>query len=310
MSLATSLDETPVFIRSGDADLFGILTAPTTAPNGAAILLLLGGLYTLSINRNRVTVEAARRFASLGYHVLRLDLHGVGESTGVVESFDIDHPFYTDVLAATDWLKNRAIDEVVFVGHCYGGRTFLAATEHLPPVRGIALFSIPVVRFDRAEFEGRRKSKLPLKLLLAKAFTFNVLRGLFSRRRRRFYGATARAKLRSIRGLDSIHERSNISPDLIRQLRGLADARTPVLLVQGNDDYGKEFERVRSPEIDKIIARPHACIEFRSVRDVKLHGMPSLEAQKIALNLLEEWLVSLDPLRARDNSGSGSRVEG
>src|SRR5439155_658117 len=72
------------FLPSRGEHIFGVWTRPTTAPNGIAAILLVGGIYGLSIGRNRLSVRLARTLASCGYHVMRLDLHGSGESTGEV----------------------------------------------------------------------------------------------------------------------------------------------------------------------------------------------------------------------------------
>src|SRR5688572_5780835 len=97
---ATTADEILAFIPAEDAQLFGVLTQPTVEPNGLCVIILLGGIFNLSVNRNRLTVRIARRLASQGYHVLRLDQHGVGESSGTVTESRLDKPWVEDVTAA------------------------------------------------------------------------------------------------------------------------------------------------------------------------------------------------------------------
>ena len=61
--IATARHEEPAYLRAGDHDIFAILTRPTGEANGFGIVILAGGIYTLSINRNRLSVELARRLA-------------------------------------------------------------------------------------------------------------------------------------------------------------------------------------------------------------------------------------------------------
>ena len=288
--IATAASELPVFIQSESNDIFGVLTEPTIDSNGAAIVLLFGGLYTLSINRNRVTVDAARKFASLGYHVLRLDLHGVGESSGSVDAYDISRPFFGDVLRAADWLRARGIADIVLVGQCYGARTCLAASERMPNVAGIALFSMPVLNFNRTEFEARRNAKASVWSLLRRAMHLRVLRGLFSRQRRARYTGIARAKARAIRGHGDEDTQSKVSQDVVRQFGHLASVGIPTLVVYGVEDFRDEFETVRDGRIDRELRREGARIEVRLEDDIKMHGLPTMLAQQRAIDLVIRWL--------------------
>src|SRR5207249_8000593 len=101
--------------------IFGVWTRPTTAPNGIAAILLVGGIYGLSIGRNRLSVRLARTLASCGYHVMRLDLHGSGESTGEVRDL-LDLTFLDDLEVAARWIEGQAIRETIGIGSCFGGR--------------------------------------------------------------------------------------------------------------------------------------------------------------------------------------------
>ncbi len=83
LSIASSADvtcsERPLFIDN-DRKIFGILTEPLAiARSGRGVLLLNDGA-THHIGSSRMAVRLARRWAQMGYVVLRMDLAGLGDS--------------------------------------------------------------------------------------------------------------------------------------------------------------------------------------------------------------------------------------
>ena len=61
-----------------DEQLVGILTHPEAASSTAVTILNAGVLHR--IGPHRLHVLLARRLAELGFHALRLDLGGIGDS--------------------------------------------------------------------------------------------------------------------------------------------------------------------------------------------------------------------------------------
>ena len=82
-------EESPVFFKAANHQLFGILTEPTGDPLGTVVIPLSGGGTPLSTNRNRFSVRLCREVARLGFHALRFDYHGIGESEGQVAPFEL-----------------------------------------------------------------------------------------------------------------------------------------------------------------------------------------------------------------------------
>jgi alpha-beta hydrolase superfamily lysophospholipase len=96
----TPFDERPVRFGAGNR-LFGILVpSPETPPSDRpAIVLLNAG----SVNRtgpHRLYVTLARRWAALGFTVLRIDLSGLGDSPAA-DGTDENHEYPRDALADT-----------------------------------------------------------------------------------------------------------------------------------------------------------------------------------------------------------------
>jgi pimeloyl-ACP methyl ester carboxylesterase len=119
--------ETP--LRFGPDDgLFGILAQPEppSPPSGqrarTAILMLNVGTNH-RVGPNRLYVKMARHWARAGYHTLRFDLAGMGDSrsaSGYTETRLYSKDSVIDVRAAIDALSARGCDRFVLLGLCSG----------------------------------------------------------------------------------------------------------------------------------------------------------------------------------------------
>ena len=167
--LATTLDETPVFIPAGENHLFGVYTRPTVQAKGVAVILLAGGIFRLSIGRNGYTVRLARALAAAGYHSLRIDVHGVGESTGEVEVYRLDNPLLPDFNASVDWVRQQGINRFILVGSCFGGRMCLAGAAGIDALEAVALFSVPVIDWERGSRDHRKGADLSTSRFVKRA---------------------------------------------------------------------------------------------------------------------------------------------
>jgi alpha-beta hydrolase superfamily lysophospholipase len=123
-----------------DAVLFGIVTEPAIneSPRGAVILINAGADY--HIGASGIYVLLARRWAQLGYAVLRLDLAGLGDSqtrVGRPDNEVFPPGAQEDIRAAIEWVRGQyGAIEVTLGGFCSGAFHVLQA----------AIGSIPVNR--------------------------------------------------------------------------------------------------------------------------------------------------------------------
>jgi uncharacterized protein len=293
-AVATSREERPVFFRAAGEDLFGIITEPTARSNGLGLVFVPGGVAAAP-NRNRLSVRIARRIASLGFHALRFDYHGVGESSGEIESYRLDQPFVEDVLAAVRCLHDHGVQEIALTGTCFGARTALAAADRIPRLRGVALLAPPVHDF---EMGTPAIEATPMSDYLRRAFSRGALLDLLDARRRRRYLRVARTKMRAVlpsrRALPPAGRRTarGVSPRFSEPLAGLAARGTPVLLAYGTEDefYGP-FCDLR-PELATTLDVPGSRIDERMVPG-RIHGFSRLAVQDAVATLLEEWLAGL-----------------
>ncbi len=134
-------------IFGGQRRLFGILTSPAPAAEQidlpAIIMLNAGAIHR--IGAHRLYVPMARRWAALGFQVLRLDLSGIGDSPvgpGGQENLTYPPDRDEDVQAAMDFLTEQIhCERFVLTGLCSGGDiTFEIGFRH-PQVAGAIMIN-------------------------------------------------------------------------------------------------------------------------------------------------------------------------
>ncbi len=143
-------------VEVGPERLFGVLSCPADARatrRDAPAILLLSTNTEAHTGPSRLWVTLARRWAALGFRVLRLDLSAVGDSP-VPEGrqpFVARHPaHFGDVLQAAAFASPADPADVVLVGLCAGGYQALDSALELHPVGVMAVN--PLLRFAPPEF--------------------------------------------------------------------------------------------------------------------------------------------------------------
>ena len=287
---ATASHERPVYFPAAGEDLFGIITEPTTTPNGIGVVLISGGAVPAT-NRNRLWVRIAREVAALGFHTLRFDFHGVGESTGVIDRYRLDRPCADDVIGAVRCLEEHGIDEFVLVGECFGARSALASVGQISGLRGIIALAAPPVD---GEMDTERIQNTPMTKYVQRTFRLRTVRELFRASRRRDFVRIGRAKLQwlvSPRGT-VVGADQHVSANFSRPLAELCAQGTPVLLVYGTDDREYAYFSEDRAHLADILDAPGSTIDER-VMPGQIHGLSRLSVQDNVADLVETWLASL-----------------
>jgi alpha-beta hydrolase superfamily lysophospholipase len=138
-----TLTERPVLIPC-DVDLFGIVTEPCSTERRRRVAILLNVGAEHHIGSNRMHVSLARRWARLGYTVLRLDLAGLGDSDSRNRPEDnkvFPEAALVDVKSAIDYMKSTYHPrDMTLGGLCSGAyHSFRAATGGEPVNRVLAV---------------------------------------------------------------------------------------------------------------------------------------------------------------------------
>ena len=303
-ALARSQQERPAFFSAGSELLFGILTEPVGEPVGTAVVLVPGGAGTReSINRNRIWVRLARRVAGLGYHALRFDYHGSGESTGVEERLRLDHPFTEDLRGAVRWAEAQGVSSLVLGGSCSGARTALSYAPDAANLGGIVL-ATPYIK-DMAQ--GERVATLmavewSIGQYIRRVFSRRVLRGLFRREKRRAYVRVAKARVRQLaRKLRWGGRSDGASPRFIDPLVTILERRVPVLFLFGEEDYAYQaFLRAKEGRLGRLLEKAGSLAQV-VVLPGRIHAFPTVTCQDEVMERITEWLID----RRTDGEGGG-----
>jgi alpha-beta hydrolase superfamily lysophospholipase len=133
------LNERAVFIAASVL-LFGIVTQPRSGETRRRAVILLSAAADYHIGPGRMYVSLARVWARHGYHVLRLDLAGLGDScTRPGEPADVVFPPLAlhDIQAAVLFMRTHyAIHDITLAGLCSGAyHALCAAMRGLPVTR-------------------------------------------------------------------------------------------------------------------------------------------------------------------------------
>jgi pimeloyl-ACP methyl ester carboxylesterase len=122
--------ERPVFFGH-DAAIFGIVTEPRQGEIRRRAVIMLNAGADVHEGVNGMHVTLARRWASRGYVVLRMDLAGLGDSSthaGQAENEVFPETALDDIRAALQLLRDRyAVVDVTLFGLCSGAYHALRA---------------------------------------------------------------------------------------------------------------------------------------------------------------------------------------
>lgn len=302
---ATTREETPFFVHAGDEDVFGVLTEPTVEPRGVAALVLTGGAFVGATNRNRVSVRIARDLAAIGFHAVRMDYHGVGDSTGDIDTYHLDRPFVADILPAVKLMEERGVDRCVFVGTtCFGARTALSTAVKVGNVGGVVLLAAPI----RDHPNAVNPDATPTQHYVKRALSPRTLANLRDPGKRHQYATTARWKAGSAAG--KVRSRllagepapvaDGMSPTFYEPLAKLAERRVPVLIGYGVEDrFYSEFQAARAkPRLGRLLDAPGSQIEVRTVEG-SIHALRRISAQDAMVALTTDWLTEIHDRASR-----------
>ena len=149
--------------RKGN-QLRGMLHEPDLGEErGVCVLLLPPGIKG-RVGPHRLYLKIAERFVAMGFHVLRFDFYGLGDSEGEIDERLLSDMYNTiqsgryvdDTIAAMDWMKtNCKVERFVGSGLCGGSISALLTAARDPRIVSMLALSIPVA-FDGGEANWAR----------------------------------------------------------------------------------------------------------------------------------------------------------
>jgi pimeloyl-ACP methyl ester carboxylesterase len=121
----------------------GILSSPGEAGPGAPGALLLNSGLLHRVGPNRLYVRIARALATRGFHSLRFDLSGLGDSAmpAAGDGLSIEDRAQVDILSAMRAMREKAgVERFVMMGLCSGAFMAHRASVENEDVVGCAQF--------------------------------------------------------------------------------------------------------------------------------------------------------------------------
>jgi pimeloyl-ACP methyl ester carboxylesterase len=298
----STAQETPLYIETGDGTLFGILAQPPGRRRDLGMVVLGGGGYLFSAQRNRLPVRMCRRLAADGVPALRFDYAGTGDSPGSPPGlYRLAEPFAEQGEAAARVLERAGVGRYVLVGDCFGARSALAVAPRLSGLEGLVLIAPPVGNMEQGQ--GTMVSHLGSGLSL-RSFAWQgvhqLWRGFRLRQFRKylrravmgvrlaFRAAVARVRKRFRRGSPWMW----LSRQFVEELDHLAQRGIATLVVYGEDDaHVRHFRReAASGPLAEVLARAGSLFEVRTIPG-EVEGLATLEAQEALMGLVPDWVL-------------------
>ena len=238
--------ERPVAFES-DERLIGVLHEPEGDAKGMGVVFIHGWAGYRG-GPHRMFVETARRLCEAGYHALRFDLRGRGDSAGEVADTDLDGMIEDARAARRFLLEQDGVERTAWLGICSGGNVALGAASLDKDVDGLILWSTPLFApYKKASQEVARRG----------IFLAEYARKLFRRetwakllRGRIRFGIIGRVLLGSRKPMGGERDPKDSRRDIMQDLRGFSGR---ALFVYGS----KDDEAVGAPEFYQRFCAEH-----------------------------------------------------
>lgn len=289
--------EYPVVFGCLDAELTGIVHRGSSTTRIGVVIIVAGGPQ-YRVGAHRQFVSLARMFASNGYPVMRFDLRGMGDSSGVYLGYEQSGP---DIRAAIDEFLRRepSVQEVALFGECESASGILFYAAQDARVRRIALAN-PWVRTPGVQAETILKHYY-LDRLRSRQFWLSVWAGEYKLGASitSFYRvlSTFMQGRKSTRASTVGSGRANFDhlPLPSRTAEGLRRFGGQVLLLMsGRDLIAREFDEVTKVSKDWQGLLSNQRITRKDIADAD-HTFSKPEIKAEAQRTLLDWLAANPP---------------
>lgn len=134
------MKETPFYFRNKNYNLFGILHRPEDSQSKKGFVFC-HPFAEEKLWTHRVYVSFARELARRGFHALRFDYMGHGDSDGDFEDSNIETRL-SDINCAIDWLKNEvpSVNSVGLLGLRFGATLSAIIAEERQEINRLILW--------------------------------------------------------------------------------------------------------------------------------------------------------------------------
>lgn len=312
-SNACSWNEAPVFFQRSDAELFGIITRPSAPSNDTGVLLSWGTGPYPSCGRNQIRTRLARQLAARGYHALRYDYAGVGESTGARQLPRFDKPWVADVSAAHERLQ-ADVHQTVLLGYCFGGRSTLASLGRFRDPVAVILIAVPVEDMDHAEMFSKHQS---IAWNAKQFFSIRTLRDLKRPKNRRRWARIILSRLGSVfrRATGALSGNGAAgggeAKGIVAAVRHLVDNKVPTLFVYSTGDPAwLDFCAAREGALASLLARGGDLFTVRPIEASIRELQSQVALQDQVIEVVTDWLERLPSAVPAESTCSATATTG
>ena len=228
---------------------------------------------------------------------MRLDYHGVGDSTGSLDEFVLHEPFVDDLGAGVTVLHQHGVERIGALGDCFGARTALAACAADGGIATLLLVSLPWRDLARRDRKAHLvSSELTVADYARRGLRLGTLGKLRHADQRRGLARLVAAKGRELsRRVTDRVGRVQVEPWVSRrvmdQLETVNSAGIPTLVIYGRgpaEDYTHDFERIREMPALRWLSAPGGSVQAR-VLDQPIAGFRNVVSQDEVVRLAAEW---------------------
>lgn len=280
-----SSDQTIAYLPCGSDDLFAILTKPTTEPNGVTVYQLWGIAQAPASGLNEFRTRLTASLAARGFHVLRIDYRGGGESSGEPQVADLRQPPIEEPIVGLRWLHEQGLQRVILIGNCFGALIAMHFAERVADLEGVMFLGPPLRDATRNTIRAELQ---PLKSV-AKQLVRAPVRTLRDPTVRLILGVRLR-RLTGMRGRKADAREETVAPVILERLEKLTTRGVPVLFCYGPmDGFKKDWEAASRGPLRQYIERN--LVEFKQVAERATP--PTIAAQNELVEVLTNWSSSM-----------------
>jgi len=258
----------------------GILAEPEGDARGAGVVLL-HGWSGYRIGPHRMLVETARALCSAGYHTLRFDLRGRGDSSGDPVSSDLDGMIEDARAARRLLMEQGGVRRTYWLGICSGGNVALGAASLDEGVDGLLLWSTPLFAPYKSKSQEVARRGMFLAEYARKLFRRETYAKLIRGRLR--LGIIARILFGKRRPGEAGRDPRDSRREIMKDLRGY---RGRALFIYGSRDD----EAIGAPEFyERFCGEQGIPAAFHTLEGAN-HSYYSVAWQSEVIRLTREWL--------------------
>ncbi len=149
--------ERHLFFHSQGQRVLGVLHTPESVPIRPGGLVFLHGWAGYRIGPHQMFTKMARRACEMGFHCLRFDFRGRGDSEGDAQRTTLS-TMIQDARAAAEMLCAEAgLEHVALIGDCSGSEVAIGTGVGDERIDSLVLWSAPIVGGERAEADAAKR---------------------------------------------------------------------------------------------------------------------------------------------------------